>query len=80
MHDLVIRNGTMMDGTGGEPYEGDIAITAGKIVDVGPSIGVGREELDASDRLVTRALLICTPILMPRLVGIPCSHLCPGTV
>ena len=53
MHDLVIRNGTIMDGTGGEPYEGDIAITADKIVDVGGSIGMGREELDASDRLVT---------------------------
>ena len=42
-----------MDGTGGEPYEGDIAITADKIVDVGGSIGMGREELDASDWLVT---------------------------
>ena len=35
MHDLVIRNGTIIDGAGGEPYEADIAITADKIVDVG---------------------------------------------
>ena len=53
MHDLVIRNGTIIDGAGGEPYEADVAITADKIVNVGDGIGMGREELDASDRLVT---------------------------
>ena len=26
MHDLVVRNGTIVDGNGGEPFEGDVAI------------------------------------------------------
>ena len=31
MHDLVIRHGTVIDGTGGAPIEADIAIANGKI-------------------------------------------------
>ena len=34
MADLVIRGGTILDGTGGEPFEADIAINGGKIFEV----------------------------------------------
>jgi len=53
MHDLVIRGGKVYDGTGGEPYAADIAIDGDKIVAVGVVAAAGREELDASGKIVT---------------------------
>jgi N-acyl-D-aspartate/D-glutamate deacylase len=51
--DLVVRNGLIVDGTGGEPYRGDVAITDGKIVAVGDVTQTGREEIDAEGCIVT---------------------------
>ena len=51
--DVVVRNGTVYDGTGGEPFEADVAVSAGRIVEVGEVSRTGREEIDARDRLVT---------------------------
>ncbi|MFO1240712.1 MAG: D-aminoacylase [Sphingomonadaceae bacterium] len=53
MHDLVIRGGTIVDGTGGPSYKGDIAIDGGLITAVGKVDAKGREEIDATDRIVT---------------------------
>lgn len=52
-HDLVIRGGTIVDGSGGEPFVGDIAVAGQRIVAVGTVTGKGREEIDASGLLVT---------------------------
>jgi N-acyl-D-aspartate/D-glutamate deacylase len=52
-HDLIIRNGTIVDGSGAPAFVGDIAIDGGRIVAVGRVDGYGREEIDAHDRLVT---------------------------
>ena len=47
-HDLVIRGGTIYDGSGGEPRVADVAIRAGRIADIAPRIvGAGDEEIDA---------------------------------
>ena len=53
MHDLVIRGGTILDGSGGERRSGDVAITDGRIAEVGRVAGSGRRELDAREHLVT---------------------------
>ena len=53
MHDLVIRGGLIVDGTGTDGREGDVAIDGDKIVAVGPALGRGRREVDARGRLVT---------------------------
>lgn len=50
---LVIRNGTIVDGSGGDPYEADLAVTDGKITAIGGSLPKGVEEIDARGRLVT---------------------------
>ena len=50
---LVIRNGTIVDGTGGDPYEADLAVANGKIAAIGDNIPKGAEEIDARGKLVT---------------------------
>jgi N-acyl-D-amino-acid deacylase len=53
-YDLVIRNGTIVDGLGGEPYVGDVAVRDGVIEAVGSVNGVrARREVDATGLLVT---------------------------
>ena len=52
-HDLVIRNGFVIDGSGSPGREGDVAIDDGKITAVGKVAGKGREEIDAKGEIVT---------------------------
>ncbi|EZP78276.1 N-acyl-D-amino acid deacylase [Novosphingobium resinovorum] len=52
-YDLVIRGGTVADGTGADLFEGDVAVRGGKIVATGAVSGSGREEIDARGKLVT---------------------------
>jgi N-acyl-D-aspartate/D-glutamate deacylase len=51
--DLVIRGGTIADGSGRELFEADIAICDGRITEVGKITRKGREEIDARGKLVT---------------------------
>ena len=51
-HDLVIRGGFVVDGSGAPGREADIAIRAGKVVQVGEVSGARREEIDAKGKLV----------------------------
>jgi N-acyl-D-amino-acid deacylase len=53
MRDLIIRGGTIVDGTGSEPFVGDIAIDGDRIVEVGEVSGSARREIDASGTIVT---------------------------
>jgi N-acyl-D-aspartate/D-glutamate deacylase len=53
MHDLVIRGGTLVDGSGSPPRSGDLAIDAGSVAQVGGKAGPGRREIDADGLLVT---------------------------
>ncbi len=64
-HDLVIRNGTVYDGTGGSPVTADVGITGDTITTVGPIAEPGVREIDASGLAVTPGfltfLLCCHP-------------------
>jgi N-acyl-D-amino-acid deacylase len=51
-HDLVIRHGRLVDGTGRAAFAGDIAVDRGRIVAIGAVSGHGRTELDAAGRVV----------------------------
>jgi N-acyl-D-amino-acid deacylase len=53
-YDLIIRNGTIIDGLGGEPHVGDVAVRGGVIEAVGSVNGSGaKREIDATGLLVT---------------------------
>jgi len=57
MHDVVIRGGTVVDGTGAPPRVADVAITDGLITEVGSVDGSTRRELDADGLLVTPGIV-----------------------
>jgi len=51
--DLLIRNGTIVDGSGAPPYRADIAITQGRIAEIGRGISrAAQRTIDASDLVV----------------------------
>jgi N-acyl-D-amino-acid deacylase len=52
-YDLMIRGGTVLDGSGGDPAVADVAVRGNRIVAVGDVAGRGAEEIDAADCLVT---------------------------
>ncbi|OWY63434.1 amidohydrolase, partial [cyanobacterium TDX16] len=51
-HDVVVRGGTVVDGTGVEPRTADVAIRDGVVVEVGSVSGRGTQEVDADGALV----------------------------
>ncbi|MEP5938803.1 MAG: D-aminoacylase [Erythrobacter sp.] len=51
--DLIIRNGTIVDGTGESQFSGDIAVKDGLIAQVGTINGDSAEEIDAEGKIVT---------------------------
>jgi N-acyl-D-aspartate/D-glutamate deacylase len=51
--DLVIRNGTIVDGSGGDPFVADVALAGGRIAAIGKDLPKGVEEIDAGGKLVT---------------------------
>jgi N-acyl-D-aspartate/D-glutamate deacylase len=53
MHDLVIRNGRIVDGTGAAARHGDVAIDGDRLTAVGEVEERGRREIDADGQLVT---------------------------
>ena len=53
MHDIVIRNGTIVDGSGEKSFIGDIAIDSDRITAIGKIDSQGKKEIDASGKVVT---------------------------
>jgi len=51
--DLVIRGGTVVDGTGRDAFEADVGVVGDRIVEIGAVAGKGAEEIDARGKLVT---------------------------
>jgi N-acyl-D-aspartate/D-glutamate deacylase len=51
-HDLLIRNGRVVDGSGEPAFQADVAVHQGRIVGVGKSLGAAKREIDAEGRVV----------------------------
>ncbi len=51
-YDLIIRSGLIVDGNGGEPFAGDVAVDGGVIAAVGAVSGRGRQEIDADGAVI----------------------------
>src|SRR5260370_12926491 len=51
-YDLIVKNGTVVDGTGAPRFVGDVAVNGGKIAAVGQIKDGGRRTIDASDQVV----------------------------
>ena len=66
-HDLVIRGGVIVDGTGNEPFEGDIAIDGSSITAIGMVEEGGVEEIHAGGNTITPSTYI--PISMRKSGG-----------
>ncbi|HSQ60087.1 MAG TPA: hypothetical protein VLT84_06605, partial [Acidobacteriota bacterium] len=47
MNDFVIRNALILDGLGGDPFRGDLAVKDGRIAAIGKSLA-GRQSVDAA--------------------------------
>ena len=53
-YDLIVRNGTVVDGTGAQPFQADVAVKDGRIAAVAAKLpGAAEREIDASGKLVT---------------------------
>jgi N-acyl-D-amino-acid deacylase len=52
MHDLVIRGGTVVDGSGNPRFVADVAVDGGLITAVGPDLPKGKQEIDAAGKIV----------------------------
>lgn len=53
MHDVLIRGGKIVDGTGKPAFTGDVAIANGRIAAVGKDLGAAKRIVDANGLLVT---------------------------
>src|SRR4030088_1572492 len=51
-YDLLIKNGRIVDGSGGPSYRGDVAVKEGKIVEIGKLSGPAKRTIDAAGRVV----------------------------
>ena len=57
-NDIILRGGTVVDGTGTAPFDADVRVRSGRIVEVGPSLTPeGEEQLDASGCVVAPGFL-----------------------
>lgn len=52
MHDLVIRGGTVVDGSGAPRFVADVAIDGERITAIGPNLKRGKQEIDAAGKIV----------------------------
>lgn len=52
-HDVIIRGGTLVDGTGAQARTADVAIRGDTIVEVGRVVGRARQIIDADGLLIT---------------------------
>src|SRR3984957_15226666 len=61
MYDLIIKNGLVVDGTGAPAFLADVAVSGGRIVEVGEVSGPARRTIDAEGLMVTPGFVDIPP-------------------
>ena len=79
MHDIVIRGGTIIDGTGKAAFTGDVAIADGRIAAVGGKQGPAGARSTPPASWSRPAGSTCTRIMTGRRCGIRCWRPRAGT-
>jgi predicted amidohydrolase len=74
-HPLVLRGGTVIDASRGLNARADVAVAAGRIVELGATVGPGARTLDVSGRIVTPGLIDLHPHVATLVFGAP-IHVC----
>jgi N-acyl-D-aspartate/D-glutamate deacylase len=78
-YDLVIRGGTVVDGSGLPRYRADVGIRGDRIARIGTIHARGREEVDARHQVVAPGLSTATPTWTRRWRGIRSGRARAGT-
>ena len=69
MHDLVIRGGKVIDGTGAPARELDVVVDGDQIVAMGEGLGPGQREIDAKGLLVLPGWWTFIPTMTDKSLG-----------
>src|SRR5689334_389834 len=57
MHDLIFRNATIVDGSGGPRYRADLAVDGGRIAAIGRDLGAARQAIDADGLMLAPGII-----------------------
>ena len=79
-YDILIRNGTLVDGTGAAPRRADVGVRDGRIAAVGQLEGTAKRSLDAEGQLVTPGFVDVHTTSTPRSAGTRSEARPAGTV
>src|SRR3954464_13596974 len=78
-YDLLIKNGRIVDGSGGPSFRGDVAVKDGKIVEIGKLSGPAARTIDAEGRVVAPGFIdnhchYDAPVSRDPLCSYSCDH------
>ena len=78
-YDIVIKNGTVIDGTGSQQRHADVAIQGDRIAEIGTVSGAAKRTIDAAGKLVTPGFVDIHTHLDAQICGTPQSPPRAGT-
>jgi N-acyl-D-amino-acid deacylase len=73
----LFKNVTVIDGSGGPQYRGDVAVKGDRIVDIAPALNLPAEQvIDGQGRVLAPGLSMCIPMTIS--TSFVCRPICPS--